>query len=88
MHPFREGNGRSQREFIECLAKVCGIDLDLTSVSKMDMIVASHEGVNGDNNRLYKMFKEHSKELSKEKQLQCIDIYCSDKLAIKLKDNI
>lgn len=46
LHPFREGKGRSQREFIESLAKVIGIDLDLTSVLKMDMIIASYEGIN------------------------------------------
>lgn len=34
LHPFREGNGRSQRVFIESLAKINGIYLDLTNVSK------------------------------------------------------
>ena len=85
LHPFREGNGRTQREFIECLAKVCGIDLDLTSVPKIDMVIASYEGVNGHNEELYKMFKEHSKKLSKEKQLEYIETYCNNKLADKLK---
>lgn len=48
LHPFREGNGRSQRIFIESLAKINGIYLDLTNVSKRDMIVASHDSINGD----------------------------------------
>ena len=32
LHPFREGNGRSQRLFIESLAKINRIYLDLTNV--------------------------------------------------------
>lgn len=88
LHPFREGNGRTQREFIECLSKVCGIYLDLTSVSKMDMIVASHEGVNGHNERLYKIFKKHSKKLSIEEQIDNINVYCSKEVADKLKSMI
>ena len=47
LHPFREGNGRAQREFIEELAKINGIDLNLTTVSKDSMIVASHDSING-----------------------------------------
>lgn len=88
LHPFREGNGRTQREFIEELSKICGIDLDLTSVSKMDMIIASHEGINGHNEKLYKIFKENSKQLSFEKQVEYIEIYCSKKLAGKLKKEL
>ena len=57
LHPFREGNGRSQREFIEELAKINGIDLNLTTVSKDDMIVASHDSINGHYEKLLEIFK-------------------------------
>lgn len=77
LHPFREGNGRSQREFIEELAKINGIDLDLTSVPKMDMIIASHESINGAYDKLNTMFKEHSTPLSKEDINRYISLYCS-----------
>lgn len=80
LHPFREGNGRSQRAFIESLAKINGIYLDLTNVSKMDMIVASHESINGDCAKLKDMFKNNSYILSEEKRLSYINIYCSDEL--------
>ena len=56
LHPFREGNGRSQRIFIESLAKINGIYLDLTNVSKMDMIIASHDSINGNYVKLKNMF--------------------------------
>ena len=80
MHPFREGNGRSQRVFIESLAKINGIYLDLTNVSKMDMIVASHDSINGNYEKLKEMFKENSHILSEEEKLKYINIYCSNKL--------
>jgi cell filamentation protein len=80
LHPFREGNGRSQRVFIESLAKINGINLDLTNVSKMNMIVASHESINGDYEKLNNMFKNNSYDLSEEERLEYINIYCSDEL--------
>ncbi len=86
LHPFREGNGRSQREFIEELAKINGIDLDLTQVSKMDMIIASHEAINGHNDKLHKIFTSNAEVLSRKEQLQYIDLYCSNGIAKLIKE--
>ena len=83
--PLCEGNGRSQRVFIESLAKINGINLDLTNVSKMDMIVASHESINGDYKKLKDMFKNNSHNLSEDEQLEYINIYCSDELKHDLR---
>ena len=80
LHPFREGNGRSQRVFIESLAKINGIYLDLTNVSKMDMIIASHDSINVDYTKLKGMFKKNSKILSEKERLEYINIYCSNEL--------
>lgn len=84
LHPFREGNGRSQREFVEELAKINGINLDLTVVDKMDMIIASHENINGNYEKLYAMFNKCSKSLSKEKQIEYVNLYCSKYLRKKI----
>ncbi len=86
LHPFREGNGRSQREFIEELAKINGIDLDLTRVQKVDMIIASHEAVNGHNEKLYDLFTANANDLSKEEQIKYINLYCSDDMIEIIKD--
>lgn len=86
LHPFREGNGRSQRTFIESLAKINGINLDLTNVSKMDMIVASHDSINGDYEKLLEMIKNNSKKLTEKERLGYISIYCVDGL-IQLLEN-
>lgn len=80
LHPFREGNGRSQRIFIESLSKINGINLDLTNVSKMDMIVASHESINRNYKKLNDIFKNNSYLLSEDEKLKYINIYCSNEL--------
>ncbi|MDD2208788.1 MAG: Fic family protein [Bacilli bacterium] len=84
LHPFREGNGRTQREFIEELAKINGINLDLTGVDKMNMIIASHESINGDYDKLTMMFNKCSRALSKENQIDYIELYCSKDLRKKI----
>ena len=41
IHPFREGNGRTQRMFIEHLAYNAGYSLDFMKISSEDMLEAS-----------------------------------------------
>jgi cell filamentation protein len=41
IHPFREGNGRAQREFIRDLAIQAGFDLDWRKVTREQMTIAS-----------------------------------------------
>jgi cell filamentation protein len=44
IHPFREGNGRTQRVFIEYLCKNSHhFDIDFSKTTKNDMILASKE---------------------------------------------
>lgn len=79
MHSFREGNGRNQRVFIESLAKINGIYLDLINVSKEDMVIASHNSING-GYKLKEMFKDNSHNVSEEERKEYIGFYCSDEL--------
>lgn len=41
LHPFREGNGRTQRSFIMQLAKQAGYHLDFSHLTPDEMIEAS-----------------------------------------------
>lgn len=52
LHPFREGNGRAQREFVRYVAGINGYGLDWSIVSSDENIIASYESVNGDNTKL------------------------------------
>ena len=45
LHPFREGNGRTTREFIRQLAYVNGYLLDIKEVDPQEMLTASIESV-------------------------------------------
>jgi len=78
LHPFREGNGRTQREFIEELAKVNGINLDLTVVNQDSIVSASHNSINGDNKELEQIFRNNSKVLTKAEQIKYIDMFCNN----------
>lgn len=41
LHPFREGNGRAQREFARMVCLKCGYDFDLSCTRHKDMLNAS-----------------------------------------------
>jgi cell filamentation protein len=43
IHPFREGNGRVQRMFIEILADRAGYEVDFSDVTADEMIAASYQ---------------------------------------------
>ncbi|WP_173918325.1 Fic family protein [Halobacillus sp. Marseille-Q1614] len=45
LHPFREGNGRSLREFARCLALEAGYFLDWAAVPREEVLAASVESV-------------------------------------------
>ncbi|MDR0423941.1 MAG: Fic family protein [Clostridiales Family XIII bacterium] len=59
MHPFREGNGRCQREVVLSLARECGYDLFLDVESDDDVYNRYMDGtVNGDKKILEELFLE------------------------------
>ncbi|MBP2638940.1 MAG: fic [Firmicutes bacterium] len=66
LHPFREGNGRAQREFMRELAKNAGYELTFDSISKDQMIEASVASANCDYSLLTNIIKETIKPLSIE----------------------
>lgn len=41
IHPFREGNGRAQRLFVEHLAHSLGYQLDFMKINRDDMLLSS-----------------------------------------------
>jgi cell filamentation protein len=61
VHPFREGNGRTQRIFMEQLAREAGHSLDFRVISKERMIQASISANDGhDSSMMRRMFDEIS----------------------------
>ena len=68
LHPFREGNGRSQRAFISYLAKVAGYELNFAEVSQEQMIKLSVRAFNNGHEEYINMFKKISSPIKEEEQ--------------------
>lgn len=66
LHPFREGNGRTQREFVRELAEERGYNLDFKNISKEEMIELS---IRDNSKELAKIFLENIREIKKEKKI-------------------
>lgn len=58
LHPFREGNGRTQREFIRELAIRAGYDIDYATISEQEMILASIDSFACNYDRLRELFEK------------------------------
>jgi cell filamentation protein len=66
LHPFRDGNGRAQREFINHLAFKNGYFIEWANVSQNSMIQASIESFHrGDHSKFAALIQENLRELSK-----------------------
>ena len=72
LHPFREGNGRVQRLFIEYLAAVAGYRVDFSDVSPREMIVASADSFACEYGSIYEMFDRITSPIPKEEQVRAI----------------
>lgn len=58
IHPFREGNGRTQREFMTQLAQQAGHELSFEGVTQQRMTVASFDSAQGDKETMRRLFSE------------------------------
>ncbi len=71
LHPFREGNGRSQREFTRELCFKCGYIFDLTQTRRDEMLEASILSFDsGDNSGLAHIFERCCIPKGEYKELQ------------------
>lgn len=68
LHPFREGNGRTQRMFMKQLAEHAGYRLDLNNVKSERMSEACIAGMNGDRSKMVLLFKMHIYDLERKYQ--------------------
>lgn len=66
LHPFREGNGRAQRLFIEYLAGYAGYSLDFSDVTSTQMIEASAASFSCDFTKMNALFTKITKPLSEK----------------------
>jgi cell filamentation protein len=62
LHPFREGNGRAQREFVSHLAHAAGYYLAWEQVKEAEMLDASIESFKGHTSKLAAIIRENLHE--------------------------
>ena len=61
LHPFREGNGRTQRIFISKLIKYNGYDFNFSNINPDLLMIATIKAANGVTDDLYNIFNEEIK---------------------------
>lgn len=61
LHPFREGNGRTQRIFIAQLIRFNGYDINFSEIDTDELMIATIHSANGINDYLKELFKNHIK---------------------------
>lgn len=59
LHPFREGNGRTQRIFISQLIRFCGYELDFSEIDSDLLMIATMQSANGISDSLKLLFEEN-----------------------------
>lgn len=64
IHPFREGNGRTQRMFIEILAYRAGYEVDFSTVTADEMIEASYQSFNRNYEKINALFMRITNKLT------------------------
>lgn len=58
LHPFREGNGRTQRVFIAQLIRFNGYDINFSDIDIDELMIATIYSANGVNDLLKEIFKK------------------------------
>ncbi len=61
IHPFREGNGRTQRLFITQLIRFNNYDINFSEIDSDELMIATIQAANGVKDNLVRIFKESVK---------------------------
>ena len=83
LHPFREGNGRTQREFIKSLGLVAGYDMDFSKFNSVQMIQYSDEAFRGNYTSLTNLFNQIISPISSKEQKQFLELITANNSPIR-----
>lgn len=88
LHPFREGNGRAQREFARELCLACGYQFDLSCTTHEKMLHASKLSFDiRDNSEFIKIFSEAVTPLEQAKESEKLYILTSNDIELGIKNS-
>lgn len=62
IHPFREGNGRTQRIFIRQLIRSAGYDIDFSGIDRDELMIATIQSENGMSDSLERLYADNIKQ--------------------------
>lgn len=79
LHPFREGNGRTQREFINIVARINGLNINFVNIQMDEMIEASHFINSGHEEMLRNLISKNIKKINFKEQKIYIQKYVKSK---------
>jgi len=82
LHPFREGNGRTIREFIGQLARDAGYGIDWQGIRREDMTRASIEAYEGDSTLMASLIRAGLRDLDREYAQDLARAIAGDKVQI------
>ena len=83
LHPFREGNGRTQRLFITYLAQATGIELDFTKCDGNRMLEASkYSAIAADNTRFEAILRDIAEPMSLAEQKEFLKSVSPEALSV------
>lgn len=94
LHPFREGNGRAQRAFMDEVAGRAGYGFDWSKTNQKEMIAASYESFHSSPKKLRDLLDRTLVEPLKEKQREDrLDALAKDdpaahKTIVGVRDNV
>ena len=90
LHPFREGNGRAQREFARILCLECGYDFRLSCTTHKEMLDASKLSFDrGDNSGLVNIFERAVTPIGTQERNEesILSILTSDDLSVTIEES-
>jgi cell filamentation protein len=76
IHPFREGNGRVQRLFIEYLGYIAGYEVNFKNISESHMLKASVETFHSNYDTMIDIFNTAITPIRKELQIEVANEIC------------
>lgn len=75
IHPFREGNGRAQRVYMNYLSRLSGYKLDFSMTTKEEMIESCHEAFLCDYSKMENLIKNCITDMSEKERKQYIKLF-------------
>ncbi|EIJ6113791.1 Fic family protein [Salmonella enterica] len=82
LHPFREGNGRTLREFVGQLAREAGYNIEWKRIERQEMTRASIEAYHGDSGRLAGLIRANLTDHDRERAAELARSVAGDKVQL------